>query len=231
VIKELVALTGDPARVLSTADFSAPEHGAQVSGGGGDRGAALAEAARLFEAGKLTIPVANAFGLHEADQAHTVCERGHVAGRTIIVISDGENHEDDAITAAREAAAAGITVNTVGMGSPGGAPLPLRAGHPETGFRKDKEGNTVMSKLNEQMLQEVAAVGNGAYVRATAQYTGIQQLVDELRTMDQADLGTVRYTGHEDHYQWFLAIGCVLIFVALVSGERTFNVPSISIIQ
>jgi len=87
VIKELVELTGDPARVLSIADFSAPEHGAQVSGGGGDRGAALAKAARLFEAGQLTIPVANTFGLHEADEAHTVCERGHVAGRTIIAMT------------------------------------------------------------------------------------------------------------------------------------------------
>lgn len=164
-------------------------------------------------------------------QAHEGFDPNGTAGRTIIVISDGENHEDDAVTAAREAAAAGITVNTVGMGSPGGVPLPLRAGHPESGFRKDKDGSTVMSKLDEQMLQEVAAAGNGAYVRATAQQTGIQQLVDELRKMDQAETGTVRYTGHEDHYQWFLAIGCLLIFAALVSGERNFNVPGIAIIQ
>ena len=148
------------------------------------------------------------------------------AGRTIIVITDGENHEDDAVAAAREAAAAGISVNTIGMGDPRGALLPMKGG----GFRKDKDGTTVMSKLNEGMLKEIAAAGNGAYVRATAQQSGIQQLVDELRSMEQADLGTVRFTDHEDQYQWFLAIGCMLIFVALISAERTFNVPRISII-
>ena len=84
VIPELIELTGDPARVVSIADFSAGEHGARVSGTPGDRPAAFAEAARLFEAGKLTLPVADLYGLHEADEAHAQSERGHVAGRRII---------------------------------------------------------------------------------------------------------------------------------------------------
>ena len=87
VIPELIKLTGDPARVVSIADFSAPEHGAQVSGSPGDRPAAFTEAARLFEAGKFTLPVTNLYGLHEADAAHAESERGHVAGRTIIKLT------------------------------------------------------------------------------------------------------------------------------------------------
>lgn len=87
VIEELIELTGDANRVVSIADFSAGQHGAQVSGTPKDRPAAFAEAARLFETGKLTLPVANAYGLHEAHAAHAESERGHVAGRTVINVA------------------------------------------------------------------------------------------------------------------------------------------------
>jgi NADPH:quinone reductase-like Zn-dependent oxidoreductase len=86
VIADLIELTGDPAKVVSIADFTAGEQGAQVSSGGGDRSAALAEAARLFDVGKLHIPVANTFTLDQAPAAHELSEAGHVAGRTVIVI-------------------------------------------------------------------------------------------------------------------------------------------------
>lgn len=86
VIPELIELTGDASKVVSIADFAAGDHGAQVSGGGGDRRAALAEAALLFETGKLRIPVANTFTLHEAAAAHAASQTGHVAGRTVIVV-------------------------------------------------------------------------------------------------------------------------------------------------
>jgi len=86
VIPELIELTGNASKVVSIADFTAGDHGAQVSGGGGDRRAALAEAARLFEVGKLRIPVARTFILNEAPAAHKASQAGHVAGRTVIVI-------------------------------------------------------------------------------------------------------------------------------------------------
>jgi NADPH:quinone reductase-like Zn-dependent oxidoreductase len=86
VIPELIELTGDASKVLSIADFTAGDHGAQVSSGGGDRSAALAEAARLFDAGQLRIPVANTFTLDQATAAHELSQAGHVAGRTVIVI-------------------------------------------------------------------------------------------------------------------------------------------------
>lgn len=86
VVPELVALTGNAARVLSIADFSAGEHGVQVSSGGGDRRAALAEAVRLVEAGRLRIPVANTFTLAQAADAQAANEAGHVAGRTVIIV-------------------------------------------------------------------------------------------------------------------------------------------------
>jgi len=145
---------------------------------------------------------------------------GGAKGRAIIVISDGESFEDDGETAAKSAAADGIVVNTIGLGTPQGAPIPERRGDQVIGFKKDKDGQTVMTKLNEDMLRRVATAGNGAYVLASNSGTGIDAMVENLRGMDQTETGTYKFAGHEDRYQYFLAIACVLIFVGLIMGER-----------
>lgn len=141
-------------------------------------------------------------------------------GRAIIVISDGESFEDDGEAAALAAAGEGIVVNTIGLGTVEGAPIPERRGDQVLGFKKDKEGNTVISKLNEDMLRRVAAAGNGEYVKATNSGTGIEAMVERLRSMDQTRTGTYSFAGHEDRYQYFLATACMLIFAGLFMGER-----------
>ncbi|MBL7951525.1 MAG: VWA domain-containing protein [Flavobacteriales bacterium] len=140
--------------------------------------------------------------------------------KAIIIITDGENHEDDAEGAAREAAAAGIVVHTIGMGTPEGGPLPIRRNGQVTGFRKDENGNTVVSKLNEPMLERIAAEGKGAYVRATSGATGMEQLVEDLRTMDTTEKGSYMFTAHEDQFQYPLGIGIILVLLGLSLGER-----------
>lgn len=140
--------------------------------------------------------------------------------KAIIVITDGENHEDDAEGAARDAAAAGIVVHTVGMGTPEGGPLPVKRNGQVVGFRKDGAGNTVVSRLNEPMLQRIAAEGNGAYVRATSASTGIDALVADLRNMDTSERGTFTFTAHEDQFQYPLGIGICMILLALATGDR-----------
>ena len=154
------------------------------------------------------------------DQARKSFQKDAAKGRAIIVISDGESFEDDGEAAAKAAAAEGIIVHTIGLGSPQGAPIPERSGNQVMGFKKDKDGQTVMTKLNEDMLRRVARAGNGEYVLATNSGTGIEALVQQLRGMDQSETGTYRFAGHEDRYQLFLAIGCMLIFAGLFMGER-----------
>lgn len=139
--------------------------------------------------------------------------------RAIIVITDGENHEDDARGAAERAREAGILVHTIGMGTPQGGPIPEMQRGRAAGYKKDREGRTVVSRLNESMLEDIAAAGGGAYVRATVQGTGIDALVSELRGMDQTETGTYRFAGHEDQFQAFLAIAVLLIFAGLLLGE------------
>lgn len=154
------------------------------------------------------------------DLAHQSFQPGGAKGRSIIVISDGESFEDDGEAAAKSAAGDGIVVNTIGLGSPEGSPIPERRGREVVGFKKDKEGQTVMTKLNEDMLRRIAAAGQGEYVRASAADTGIDALVAHLRNMDQTEIGSYTFAGHEDRYQYFLAIACALIFVGLLMGER-----------
>lgn len=139
--------------------------------------------------------------------------------RAIIVITDGENHEDDAEGAAREAAKAGIVVHTIGMGTAQGGPIPLKRNGQVQGFRKDRDGRTVVSVLDEDMLRRIAAAGNGLYLRASNTSSGITELVDQLRTMDTSETGTYRFTAHEDRYQVPLALGIVLLILGIVIAE------------
>ncbi|MEZ4738114.1 MAG: VWA domain-containing protein [Flavobacteriales bacterium] len=140
--------------------------------------------------------------------------------KAIIVITDGENHEDDAEGAAREAAAAGIVVHTIGMGTPEGGPLPIKRNGKVSGFRKDAGGNVVVSRLNEDMLRRIAAEGGGAYVRANAGSSGIEGLVADLRQLETSERESYMYTGHEDQFQYPLGIGLFLVLLSLSFGDR-----------
>lgn len=143
------------------------------------------------------------------------------AGRAIIVITDGEDHEDDAEGAARTAAEAGTTVHAIGMGTAKGGPIPIRRGNSIQGYRKDRQGNTVVSRLDEGMLQRIAEAGGGIYVRANERSTGIDVVLEELRGMDRAETGSFKFTGHKDRFQYPLAAGLLLVFLGMLLGERS----------
>ena len=139
------------------------------------------------------------------------------AGRAIIVITDGENHEDDAVAAAKEAQKKGIRVYTVGMGLPKGAPIPI----PGTNdFRKDRQGNVVVSKLDMQKLEQIAAAGGGAAIRANNINVGLNALFDNINKMDKAQLETKVYSDYEEQFQWLAWIVFGLLFVEIFLLER-----------
>lgn len=156
-------------------------------------------------------------------QAHNSFQKEGAKGKAIIVITDGESFEDDGEAAARSAAADGIIVSTIGIGSPEGAPIPMRQNGRMIGFKKDKQGQTVITKLNEEMLKRIANAGQGRYIRASATDMGLDTLIDDLRHMEQTEMGTHRFAGHEDRFQYFLAIACLLIIPGLLLGERSLS--------
>ncbi|MES2395904.1 MAG: VWA domain-containing protein [Bacteroidota bacterium] len=140
--------------------------------------------------------------------------------KAIVIITDGENHEDDAIKAAELAAEKGIAIHTIGMGSADGAPIPVYKNNVRESFRKDKDGNTVVTKLNEQVLQEIAAAGNGIYVRASNSDAGLNSVLDEVSKLEKKQFESKMYSDYEDRFQWFVAAALVLLLIELFLTER-----------
>jgi Ca-activated chloride channel family protein len=142
------------------------------------------------------------------------------AAKAIIVITDGENHEDDAVKSAETAAEKGMTVHTIGMGSEAGVPLPLVSNGNIVGYRKDNEGNTVVSKLNTALLKEIAAAGKGIFVQAGRSQSALSVVKDELNKMEKKEYASKRYTDYEGRFQFFLAAAIFLLISESLLSER-----------
>jgi Ca-activated chloride channel family protein len=138
----------------------------------------------------------------------------------IIVITDGENHEDDAIEAAKEAAKKGIIVHAIGMGSPGGGPIPIYHNGVRSGFMQDEEGNTVVSKLDPDLLQSLADAGKGKFVRATNNDDGLEIIMKEINSMEKKEFGAKMFTDYEDQYQYFIGAALLLLLVEFLMSEK-----------
>ncbi len=140
--------------------------------------------------------------------------------KAIVIITDGENHEDDAIKGAEAAAEKGIEIHTIGMGSAEGAPIPLYKGTIREGFRKDKEGNPIVTKLNEQTLQEIATAGNGIYVRASNSDAGLNNVLDAISKLEKKQFESKMYSDYEDRFQWFISVAFLLLLIETFLTER-----------
>jgi len=132
--------------------------------------------------------------------------------KVIIVITDGENHEDDAVGSATNAAKEGIVVHTIGMGLPQGALIPYNSNGQKT-YRKDNQGNTVVTKLDEPMLQKIAEAGKGVYIRANNTQVGLNTLFDEVNKMEKTEMESQIYADYDDKFQYFIGLGLFLIFL------------------
>lgn len=143
-------------------------------------------------------------------------------GRAIIVISDGENHEDDAVGAARKAAREGVKVCCIGMGLPEGAPIPEYDNRGRKGgYKRERGGSIIMTSLNEQMLQEVAAAGNGTYVRGSNAGSTLKEITDVLQSLEKEDYGETQFTAYESRYMYPLVAGLICLLAELLLFERS----------
>jgi len=145
---------------------------------------------------------------------------GEKKHKVIIVISDGENHEDDAISAAKEAFESGVIVHTIGMGSPDGVPIPVYDNNILTGYRKDKDGNTVITKLDEQTLRLIADAGGGVYIRATNQQDELDSILKHIQSMEKKEFGAKVFTEYEDRFQYLIIVSLFLLLIDLLISEK-----------
>lgn len=135
--------------------------------------------------------------------------------RAIILITDGENHEDDPLEAAKQAAEMGIKVFTIGVGSPEGKPIPM-----DGELLKDKDGEIVVSRLDEEVLKNVAQAGNGAYVRAGNSEFGLNPIIEDLKKLEDEKYKSVVFEEWDEQFMYFFAIALVFFVLEMLVGDR-----------
>jgi Ca-activated chloride channel family protein len=140
--------------------------------------------------------------------------------KTIIIISDGEDHEGAAIQMAQEAAAENIIISTVGMGTTNGTVIPDYVNGRRVGLKKDEDGNTVTTKINVEMLKSIANAGGGAYVQAKGNYVDLDPLLAKIKGIEKAEMESKLYTDYEDQFQWFIGIGLVFLVLFFLFSEK-----------
>jgi Ca-activated chloride channel family protein len=141
--------------------------------------------------------------------------------KAIVVITDGEDHEGNVLEQAEAAVQKNITIYTIGMGLVEGAPIPVYNGDIQTSeYRKDRDGQTVLSKLDETLLQRIASVGKGMYVRATASETGLTKIFDDISKIEKSEIEEKQFSDYEDRFQYFVALALFLLILDLFVFER-----------
>lgn len=138
-------------------------------------------------------------------------------GRAIIVITDGENHEGGAVEAAKEAASKGMKVFVLGIGSPDGSPIPLEGSND---YRKDNQGNVIVTRLNEQMCREVAQAGNGVYIRVDNSSSAQSLLQKEIDKLTKSDLESTVYSNYNEQFPALAWIIIVLLIIEVVVLDK-----------
>ncbi len=149
--------------------------------------------------------------IRESMKAFNQKERKH---KVLILITDGEDHESKPIEAAEEAAAEGIKIFTIGLGSPQGVPIPMydRYGNP-AGFKKDREGNVVTTKLDVTTLQTIAFNTGGEYYISTAGETELRRIYEKINEMEKKELTSKQFSQYEDRFQIFIILALLVLII------------------
>jgi len=137
----------------------------------------------------------------------------------MIIITDGENHEDDPVKEAEEATKAGIIIHTIGIGSTEGVPIPVII-NGKKDYLKDAEGNTVITKLDEEILKKIALSTGGNYVRASNSNIGLDEIFSGIKKMKKQELESTMYTEYNDQFPIFAALAMLLLMADFIIMER-----------
>ncbi|HUS86263.1 MAG TPA: VWA domain-containing protein [Bacteroidales bacterium] len=139
--------------------------------------------------------------------------------KALIIITDGENHEDNPLESAKKAAEKGVIIHTIGIGSQSGVPIPvLESGRRD--YLKDNEGNTVITRLDENILRDIAFATGGKYVRASNTNIGLNTIFDDISSMKQQELESTLYSEYDDQFQLIAAIILILLVAEFLIMER-----------
>jgi len=141
--------------------------------------------------------------------------------KVIIAITDGEDHEGDVQKAVESAVSRGIKIYTIGLGSQAGVPIPVYNNRNQlVGFKKDREGNTVLTKLDADVLKQIAIDGNGKYFQGTNYEDYLEKIYTELSELEQTEFGVKKVTDYEDRFYFFLIPALILLVFEFFISEK-----------
>jgi len=140
--------------------------------------------------------------------------------KVIIIVSDGENHIDDPVVQARLAAQAGVIIHTVGIGTQAGAPIPVYRNNQLSGFLRDNEGNTVVSRYDEATLRAIAEATGGVFRHGTGADLGLNSILDEIRKMEKDTFEVVVFADYQSRYHYFVALALLFLVLEIFIFER-----------
>jgi Ca-activated chloride channel family protein len=144
---------------------------------------------------------------------------GEGKSKAMIIITDGENHEDDPVSEAEEASKTGIVIHTIGIGSTEGVPVPVGTGG-RRDYLKDTDGSTVITKLDEEILKKIAISAGGNYIRASSSNIGLDEIFSDIKKMKKEELESTMYTEYNDQFQIFAAVTILFLLLDILIMDR-----------
>jgi Ca-activated chloride channel family protein len=152
--------------------------------------------------------------------------------KAMILMTDGENHEDDAVSAAKSASSKDVAIHVIGLGSSEGAPVPIYKNGKPVGFHTDEAGKTVVSKLNEEMCKEISEAGQGVYVRASNANSGLNIVMDQVNKMEKKTYDSKNFKNYEDRFQFFVGFALLLLILEFfISNRRNLKLSELNLFE
>ncbi|PQB06056.1 VWA domain-containing protein [Aureitalea marina] len=157
------------------------------------------------------------------EMAKTYYNDEEQTNRVLFIISDGEDHEGNVAGVAKEAADAGIQIFTIGVGSSGGGPIPIKRNGILQYYKRDQENNQVITRLDEAMLEEIADQGGGDYIDGSNTKDVVESVTAILNGMDKKEFEAKQFTDFKDQFQWFIAGALLMLIIDMFLLERKTN--------
>jgi Ca-activated chloride channel family protein len=179
-------------------------------------------AARMFLQNANTEMVSNqGTAINDAiERALSYYDNDEQTNRFLVIVSDGEDHQENTLDLAKEAAKKGIKIYTVGIGTAKGGPIPLKDNGRVVAYKKNNEGTVVVTQLNEQILRDIANVGNGKYINGNKTQETIATIKEVLEKAEKNEFETKQFSDYEDQFQWFVGIGLLLLIIDVTLLEK-----------
>jgi len=140
--------------------------------------------------------------------------------KILIILSDGEDHSEKAIEAAKNAANQGVSIFSIGIGTKKGSVIPIKRNGALYGYKKDKKGEVVITRLDEKTLKQLAKVTNGKYIEGRNTKEVVNYIADALKKMDKKEFETTKFSEYKDQFQWFLLAGLIFLILYIIVLER-----------